>query len=1848
MKNLPGLLKKSTIFLAFALLAGAVMLLFGANASLAQDRPAPADPATEEADPITLPDLGLAAEALPASATGLYVIQLADRPLATYDGSLAGLAATSPAATGANRLDVNAPESIAYLNYLRTQHDNFISGAEIALGRSLDVRFQYLNVLNGLAIYADHAEALRLAELPGVKAVFADQERELTTDVGPLVIGAPAIWEGNHSLFTFHAELDGDQEVPPVPTSHTGEGTFTYDPSTMELTWEISHTIPLTDVTAAHIHVGAFGENGPPVITLDHTQNPMVGSETLAEAQVADLMNHLYYVNVHTSAYPAGEIRGQMWTDGHRGEGIIVGMLDTGVNPVHPSFAAVDGDGYEHENPYGSGNFVGVCDPGDPDHEDICNDKLIGAWNFHPSSPSATDWNNHGSHVGSTIGGNRHDAVFTVGSDVFTRTVSGVAPRANVISYLVCFPSCPQTSSVAATNQAIADGVHVLNYSISGADNPWNDIVDLAFLDATAAGMFVSASAGNDGPGPGSVAKTGPWNAAVAASTHNRVIANTVDATAPTPVPPELESMAAVPGTGPAIVADIEDDIIWAGDVDPANVRGCDPFPGGSFAGAIALIQRGDCTFATKVNNANAAGAIAVIVYNHVGGPPIVMGGLEPTTIPAVFIDNVNGDDLADFVSNSVDPTARINESTSVIVNDNWQDVVAGFSSRGPSQFDILKPDYIAPGVNILAAGFDGPDAYAFLQGTSMSSPHGAGAAALLIHRHPGWSVPEVKSALSLTGWQDMLREDGATPAHFFDMGSGRIDLTQAANIGLVMHETIANYENANPDIGGDPKTLNQPSMVDQNCLEECSWTRTVRSVADVPVTYNAVATGPAGMTISVDPASFTIDPGATQELEITVEVDLDVLPSGDWAFAQVDLEVDVSTLLGSHIVLEEDFEGAFPPTDWDVIDNGGDCIWLRNDEVPNGRPNYAGGDGFSAAADSDRCGFGTTMDTELHTPLLDLSDPGAASASLDFVASYRHLGSSSFQVHVSGDGGSDWDTLLHWTASVDPQGPGAPVSLDLTPYVGSSEVVVSFHYTAPSWDWWAQVDQIRVATFEAPSAADVHLPIAVVPVFATPIITVDPDEMSATQGPDEITTQILSIGNAGGVELNWTIEEAELPTGFNTAVVDCDSQPGIIIHDDGSIESGYSGNPDVVNEVIFVESFTPGYPTTLEAVCVAFVSLGPTTLDFDIVIFDDDGAGGAPGTELGSMSVDASGIPIFPAPVPVWHSFDISSLDITFESGTVYVGVRWAPSAPNVFIASDQSVTTPISGGYWWNDNANAWTPIPNSFPNYRALFVRTVIDLACNSPSDVSWLSVDPDSGTTGPDGSSDVTVTFDSTGLAPGEYQAFLCVNSDDPNTPLVEVPVMLEVLPGVEIEVSPESMESTQAQDTITSQTLTISNVGEGVLDWNIEQAEPLVAGPVPMAILNLPVGGDRANPTPDNGTAPASILPTASNQLLSDWSEGFDDITLLPGLGWALINNSEPLGPTGWFQGNPDVFPAHSGAPDSYIGANFNNTSGAGTISNWLLTPEITMNNGDEFTFWTRRTGSQWEDRLQVRLSTSGDSTDVGTGAFDVGDFTELLLDINPTYAPGGFPAVWTEYTITIGGLSGPTDGRLAFRYFVEDGGPLGTNSDYIGIDTVSYTSIVLEACADTADIPWLSVAPDSGSTPAGESDDVTVTFDSSGLDAGVYEALLCVFSNDPSNPVVEVPVTMTVEEFVAEYGVELAPATAAASGEPGDMVVYTLTITNTGNVADTFSLTADDNEWDVDLPDDVELGAGESTTFAVTVTIPANAEDGDMDTVTVTATSMGDPGESASSVLTTTADVEPEEFILYLPFIARN
>ena len=205
---------------------------------------------------------------------------------------------------------------------------------------------------------------------------------------------------------------------------------------------------------------------------------------------------------------------------------------------------------------------------------------------------------------------------------------------------------------------------------------------------------------------------------------------------------------------------------------------------------------------------------------------------------------------------------------------------------------------------------------------------------------------------------------------------------------------------------------------------------------------------------------------------------------------------------------------------------------------------------------------------------------------------------------------------------------------------------------------------------------------------------------------------------------------------------------------------------------------------------------------------------------------------------------------------------------------------------------------------------------------------------------------------------------------------------------------------------------------------------------------------------------------SSKSQAQSFSESFNDITTLAGSGWAMTNASVAVGSTSWFQGNATSaggpFDSYNGAANAYIGANYNNTGNVGTISNWLMTPNRTFRNGDVLTFYTRKPSPDtYADRLEVRLSTNGASTSVGTGS-GTGDYTTLLLSINPSLTLGVYPTTWTMYTVTISGLPAPTSGRIAFRYFVTSAGLSGTNSDYIGIDQVDYTPYVCPAFTMTA------------------------------------------------------------------------------------------------------------------------------------------------------------------------------------------
>lgn len=757
-----------------------------------------------------------------------YIVRLSDLPLATYDGSVAGFAATSPKIAKKElfsklagskmssqqvrnelRLDVKSTDAVKYSNFLETQQQNFLTQARSSLGKQANVVYQYKNAFNGVAMRLTQAQAVKLAALAGVEYIERERMETMDTDTGPIHIGATQVWEG--------------------------EGTSA--------------------------------------------------------------------INM--------------------GEGVIIGVIDSGVNTDHDSFADIGGDGYNHTNPWGAGNYVGDCAA---DFVELCNDKLIGVRSYAsvtdnyddvdvfgttPPAKNGEDYGGHGSHTASTAGGNILKNVPLVSGDsgklesdgIVNETfsfeqISGVAPHANIVAYQICSPGntgdkytgCPGAAIVAALDDAVADGVDVLNYSISGGGNPWASSTELGFLAAQEAGIFAAVSAGNDGPEAYTTSKNAPWYTVVGASTHGRTLDSFVKF--------NDESFAFSNGTGPVFTEVVTATPITSLSVDTANFEGCNAFAADSFKDAVAVISRGSCAFSDKVSNATAAGASAVIVYNNVDGDArSIMSGLEDTTIPSVFISENSGKALLEELAVNSEMAISIDPAITLTIGQ--ADDMADFSSRGPNSTtaDIMTPSVTAPGVSIYAAYNDqdfgndvtatSPADFAFLQGTSMSAPHTSGAGAVLKSAHPTWTPDNIRSALMMTATTDVRKEDGVTPADVFDMGSGSIRVNLATNTGLIMDETFGNYMKANPATGGIPLSLNIPSMTNTQCIDTCTWTRTFTATKDANWTASTVSTSN-NMSLTVSPVSFDIKAGETQTLTVTADVSTSA--ADEWNFGSLEL----------------------------------------------------------------------------------------------------------------------------------------------------------------------------------------------------------------------------------------------------------------------------------------------------------------------------------------------------------------------------------------------------------------------------------------------------------------------------------------------------------------------------------------------------------------------------------------------------------------------------------------------------------------------------------------------------------------------------------------------------------------------------------------------------------------------------------------------------------------------------------------------------------------------------------------------------------------------------------------------
>jgi len=862
--------------------------------------------------------------------------------------------------------DINGVEGRNYLDSLAVNRQTMLTKAESLLGRSIEVRYIYDVILNGVSVELSAQEAEALQSLPGIRKVLKDQTYTYTTDAGPEWIGAGSIWQGDS-----------------VPSG--------------------------------------------------------IGTE---------------------------------------GEGVLVGILDGGINFDHPSFSDDPDDGYVYS---WTGDYLGVCSiSGDPDYADACNNKVVGAWSYTYDAPSdfvtPEDSEGHGSHTASTVAGNFVDVDF-YGTAV---TISGVAPHAQIVAYDVCYPTpsggqCAGEDSVAAVQQAILDGVDVINYSISGGENPYGDAVELAFLDATAAGVTVATSAGNSGPDAETVAHRSPWLLSTAATSHDRKFTSDVDFSNAL-----YQNITTLAGQHPFTVDILNHKVKFAG--EDGNPLGCIT-PGYSpnfYDGAIALIKRGTCTFSEKINTAEAAGAIGVLIFTDDRAPGAM--SVSGTNIPGVMLDipGTTGDAIAAWVAGAADDTVSISAYGALRSYD-YADIMADFSSRGPNTtFDVLKPDIAAPGLEILAAVADGeipPDGLVELdlyQGTSMASPHDAGSAALLKALHPTWTPSEIKSALMLTAYDMLLKEDKTTAADPFDIGAGRIQLELAGLTGLVMNETIAKYEAADPALGGDVKTLNIASLYNSSCVGECSWTRTFKSVADLPATYTVSAPD----WVTVTPASFTINPGATQQ--ITITADVSAYEPGEWVFANLEFLTESTFSAGDPVVvLSQDFTDAtFPPTGWAVYDVD------TGDPTPSNWERAT--DYFSSAPASAKHKFNCTQEQEgwLVTPQITIPVNGITS--LSFKQRGNWVGDLVYHgIMVSTGSGEpatgDYIELVQPPAPPEDAWSTTPVTVDLSAYAGQA-IYVAFKYVGDcADDWW--VDDVQVSNLQAGAPiSDVAIPLAALP----------------------------------------------------------------------------------------------------------------------------------------------------------------------------------------------------------------------------------------------------------------------------------------------------------------------------------------------------------------------------------------------------------------------------------------------------------------------------------------------------------------------------------------------------------------------------------------------------------------------------------------------------------------------------------------------------------------------------------------------------------------------------------------------
>lgn len=713
-----------------------------------------------------------------ASDNSVWIVELADKPVTAYDGSIKGLKATK--AKKNQKINPNSPEVVKYKSYLTAKQDAVLQ----SIGASNKLH-AYGYVFNGFSARLSETQAQDLAALPGVIAVTKDEARSLDTSTTPDFLG-------------------------------------------------------LTEPGGAWS--AALGEN------------------------------------------------------------VIIGIIDGGIWPEHPSFSDRTGS-----NGNGSKDgkldyqqipgWHGKCVPGEAFNASDCNQKLIGAryynsgWGGNAGIDaqlpheynSPRDFGGHGTHTASTAGGNANVAI--TGAASVLGSISGIAPRARIAAYKVCWQtitggSCFGSDSVAAIDQAVADGVDVINFSISGSRTSFRDPVEIAFLFAADAGVFVAASAGNSGPAGSTVAHPGPWLTTVAASTHDRsydailTLDNGASYTGASinqsflGLTPVIYAADAMLAGGNATAATLCYSSLDGGNaLDPALVNG-----------KIVLCDRGTTARTNKSLAVQEAGGVGMILANV--SPSSLNGDIH--SVPSIHVDQVVRAALLSVVAgNPGNVEAQIGVSYFSPLDAPF---TASFSSRGPllaAAGNVLKPDLTAPGVDIMAGVAppgNGGELFASYQGTSMSSPHVAGLAALMKEVHPGWSPMAIKSALMTTAYD--VKDNVSTAIRIFRQGAGHVMPNSAMDPGVVYDANFTDWLNficgtqpgdfCNGSNAIDPSDLNQASIAIGAMAGVKTVTRRLTNVSDSALSLDASVSGLSGITVSVSPSTLLLDVGETKEFEVS------------------------------------------------------------------------------------------------------------------------------------------------------------------------------------------------------------------------------------------------------------------------------------------------------------------------------------------------------------------------------------------------------------------------------------------------------------------------------------------------------------------------------------------------------------------------------------------------------------------------------------------------------------------------------------------------------------------------------------------------------------------------------------------------------------------------------------------------------------------------------------------------------------------------------------------------------------------------------------------------------------------